>query len=199
MSETKINAFTLPSGLTGRLAGRLMVLANAPIQRAGVELLELRGNEHVIEIGFGPGVAIRLLLERLPAGLVSGVDPSDVMLHQASRRNRVAVAEHRADLSSGIVSRLDWPDAFFDAALSLNNVALWEPLDVGLGEVHRVLKPGGKLVIGEHEWAAHGQRSSLEALVTQLPGALATAGFSAIRTHHRRHAIGPSIYLIARA
>ncbi len=197
--KVRINAFTLPSGVAGRLAGHLMVLANAPMQRAGIDLLELRGNERVIELGFGPGVAVRLLSERLPAGSVCGVDPSDVMLQQARRRNRVAIAERRADLRLGLASRLDWPDAFFDAALSLNNVALWEPLDRGLEEVHRVLKPGGRLGLGEHEWAARGQGSTLEALAAQVPAALATAGFSSVQIHHRRHVIGVALYLTARA
>lgn len=201
MPETWLqhNVFTLPSGLAGRLGGHLMVIFNAAMQRVGVDLMELSGDERVIEIGFGPGVAVRLLARRLPAGHVCGVDPSAAMLRQAVGRNRAAIAEGRVDLRTGLASRLEWGDACFDAALSLNNIALWGPLPHCLWEVHRVLRPGGRIAIGEHEWAARGQGRPLDRLAAELPSALASAGFSDMRIQQRRHLIGRALYVSARA
>src|SRR5436309_4010136 len=82
--------FARPSGLLGRLAGRLMA--------KGIEddewltsLLEIKPYDRVLEVGFGPGVAIELIAARAANGLVAGIDPSDVMLREAKRRNRLGV------------------------------------------------------------------------------------------------------------
>ena len=52
-----------------------------------IELLDLKEDEHVLEIGFGPGVAIQMASQRVPRGVVVGIDHSEVMLRQAMKRN----------------------------------------------------------------------------------------------------------------
>lgn len=165
----------------------------------GVDLLELVGDERVVEIGCGPGVAVRLMAQRLPRGQVFGIDPSGVMLRQAAKRNRAAIARGEVHLRVGSVSQLEWEDAFFDAALSLNNVALWDPLRACLREVRRVLKPSSRITIGASQWAASGQEKPLERLGNEVPEELATAGFSEIRKQERRHLIGLALYFTAQA
>ena len=73
------------------------------------------------------------------------------MLRQAQRRT--CEAGGRADLRLGTASRLDWPDATFDAAITVNNVQLWQ-LPRDLEEIRRVLRPDGLLSITVHTWLA---------------------------------------------
>ena len=142
--QEKVNQFALPHGLTGRLAGRLMAVVNADMERAAVSALDLEGDERVLEVGFGPGVGIRLLSGRLPRGAVEGIDPSGVMLTQAVRRNRKAVAQGRVELRLGTSAHLPWPDGRFDAVVSVNNVQEWPSLGSDLAEVRRVLEEHGQ-------------------------------------------------------
>ncbi len=44
-----------------------------------IEMLDVRPDDKVLEVGFGPGVAIQLLLHRVPTGSVAGVDYSQEM------------------------------------------------------------------------------------------------------------------------
>lgn len=136
--------FAQPTGLLGRLAGALMARGTADDYWV-VDLLDVQPSDRVLEIGSGPGVAIELLAGR--AGFVAGVDPSDVMVRQAARRNRTALAEGRVQLLQGDVARLPYPASSFTKACAIHSVYFWPSLVGGLREVHRVLSPGGCLVL----------------------------------------------------
>jgi ubiquinone/menaquinone biosynthesis C-methylase UbiE len=139
--------FACPSGLTGRLAGRFMALKGH--QQEVADLLDVRPGDRVVEIGSGPGVLLRLLAEDTGAALVCGVDPSPEMRTQAARRLRRVAAE-RVDLRIGDAATTGLPAAEFDRVVSVNNVALWPDLCEGIRETHRILRPGGALVIAWH-------------------------------------------------
>ena len=199
--QEKVNQFALPHGLTGRLAGRLMAVVNADMERAAVSALDLEGDERVLEVGFGPGVGIRLLSGRLPRGAVEGIDPSGVMLTQAVRRNRKAVAQGRVELRLGTSAHLPWPDGRFDAVVSVNNVQEWPSLGSDLAEVRRVLEEHGQLSLAVHEWVAKHARDRgdedrpyAEHLVT----ALERAGFRGVEGTRRRARSGRALYFTAR-
>jgi ubiquinone/menaquinone biosynthesis C-methylase UbiE len=142
------NPFARPSGWLGRLAGRFMLLTNK--QDGVVGLLGVQPGDHVLEVGHGPGGLIRLLAERTDAASIRGVDPSPEMRDQASRHNRKAVRDGRVRLDLGTADRTDLPDASVDRVVSVNNVAIWPDLAAGVDEMHRVVRPGGTVVIAWH-------------------------------------------------
>jgi len=133
--------FALPSGLPGHLAGRLMLLLNR--QRDVVGLLDIQPGAHVLEVGYGPGGLIRLL-RQTQARRICGVDPSVEMRALARRRNP------GTDLRLGTAGQTGFPDAEFDRVVSVNTVALWPDLAAGLRELHRVTRPGGRVLIAWH-------------------------------------------------
>ena len=133
--------FALPRGVAGRLAGRLMMLLNQ--QRDVIDLLDIQPGVRVLEVGYGPGSLIRLL-RQTPAGLICGVDPSPQMRDMAQRRNP------GADLRLGTAGQTGFADAEFDRVVSVNNVAIWPDLGAGLSELHRVTRPGGRVLIAWH-------------------------------------------------
>ncbi len=146
----RINQFGLPRGLLGHVAGWIMARANEASQEETASLLGVAPGDRVLEIGYGPGRLVRLLAERTQAALIAGVDPSPVMLAQARRVNRDAVRAHRVDLRLGAADRLPFPDASFDRVVSVNNAHIWPDLAAGLKEIHRVLRPDGRLVLSLH-------------------------------------------------
>ncbi|HEX2037969.1 MAG TPA: SAM-dependent methyltransferase, partial [Chloroflexota bacterium] len=80
-----VGQFGHPRGAAGRVAGWVMARrpSNRRRNRWAVSLLDVQPAERVLEIGFGPGLAIAELSRRVgPAGHVYGVDRSDVMLRQ---------------------------------------------------------------------------------------------------------------------
>ena len=79
-----------------------------------------------------------------------GIDPSADMHLQASKRNRGALRGGRVGLALAQVSALPFPDACVDKAVSVNAVRLWPDPVHDLGEVRRVLRRGGRLVVVMH-------------------------------------------------
>jgi hypothetical protein len=56
--------FGRPKGIVGRLGGMIMARVNRDAAAQVIELLDVRSDDKVLEVGFGPGVAIQLLLQR---------------------------------------------------------------------------------------------------------------------------------------
>lgn len=141
-----------PEGLAGRIFGRVMETLNEGAYHRALALLDPAPHAAVIEIGFGTGRLLELLLEREPDGRVAGVDPATTMVDVARSRRSIRAAGGRADLRLGEAAHLPWPDATFDAAVALHSFQFWaEPL-AAAREVARVLRPGGRfvLVLREH-------------------------------------------------
>lgn len=140
--------FALPNGVLGGLAGRIMLWTNKQAVLLG--LLDVRVGDSVLEVGYGPGGLVRLLVGRTEAGRVYGVDPSPTMRDLASRVNRDAVRSGRVELRVGTADRTGLADQWMDLVVSVNNVAIWPDLRAGVRELHRVTRDGGRVFIAWH-------------------------------------------------
>jgi len=163
--------FGRPEGIFGRLGGRIMARSNRDCAAWVVGQLGIRERDNILEIGFGPGVAIALLAET-PAGHIAGVDQSVEMVEQATARNAEAIDRGRVSLQRGSVERLPFADGTFDRALAINSMQTWPDAIGGLREVHRVLKPGGALALGFTRHSGQPKRGLAETLMS--------AGFTAV-------------------
>jgi len=83
-----------------------MARANEGCGRWVTDLLEIRSDDNVLEIGFGPGVIIKHLPKRVSVGHIAGVDLSGEMVKQARARNATAIKTGRVDLRQGSAERL---------------------------------------------------------------------------------------------
>jgi ubiquinone/menaquinone biosynthesis C-methylase UbiE len=178
-----------------------MVVLNADMERTVIDQLPLSGRERVLEVGFGPGVGLRLLARRLPEGLVAGIDPSPVMIAQATRRVRRTSAAARLDLREGTVSSLPWDDGCFDAVCSVNNIQLWPSLEADLNEVRRVLRAGGTLAIGVHRWALPKRLvpdADDQAAASGLRLVVERAGLEVVHAWLGKARAGAAVYLVAK-
>jgi SAM-dependent methyltransferase len=139
--------FAFPAGPRGWLAARLMLWLNRPDEL--LDLLDVRAGQRVLEVGYGPGGLIDRLVST-PADRICGVDPSPQMRALATRRHRAGVAAGRIDLRLGTAEGTGYPDDEFDRVVSVRTVAIWPDLAAGVRELHRVTRPGGRLVIAWH-------------------------------------------------
>src|SRR5688572_25002621 len=87
-----------PSGLLGRWIGRRMAQQHVPENMWTVSLLEAQPHDRILEIGFGPGLAVEELAPKVTEGLIAGIDFSRVMVAAANTRNAEAVRAGRVKL-----------------------------------------------------------------------------------------------------
>jgi SAM-dependent methyltransferase len=147
--EAVVTQFGRPSGILGSVAGAIM--AHRPSNRARayqtLELLEIAPADRVLEIGFGPGIAIERASRLAPAGVVVGIDHSRVMLEQARRRNARAIDEGRVILQLASVEELPSFSHPFEEIFAINSIAFWDKPLTRLSELRDRLAPGGRLAL----------------------------------------------------
>lgn len=140
--------FGHPRGVLGWLVGHAMARKNRERSAWALSRLAPQAGERTLEIGFGPGVDVARLAAAVGAdGFVAGIDPSREMLRQARRRNRAAIREGRVDLRPGSAGALPFAGAGFDAVLSVNSAFFWPDLGAAMGEIARVLRPRGRVLV----------------------------------------------------
>lgn len=141
------SSFGQPRGSLGRLAGWIMARENVRVNRLVVEMLGIGIDDRVLEIGCGPGVALADAAGRASRGFVAGVDPSAVMVAQAKRRCRKAIAAGRAEVRLAPAAALPYAEGTFTRAFSVNALPHWPSAQEGFAELRRVLRPEARVVI----------------------------------------------------
>lgn len=139
-----------PRGMWGGAALWAMAALNKGQNRAALALLDPRPGDHVLEIGCGPGAAMKDALLRVgESGFVAGIDHAEAAACIASRRlHREAICGRAAVLRAS-VEDLPFRDCLFDRAFAVNSFSFWPRPGRALHEVARVLGPRGRLVITE--------------------------------------------------
>jgi ubiquinone/menaquinone biosynthesis C-methylase UbiE len=99
----------------------------------------------VLEVGVGTGLNFGLYRD---VGSLAGVDPDPYMLERA--RARAASLPFPTELHQVGAERMPFADAHFDTAVITFTLCTIPDPDAALAEVHRVLKPGGRLLFVEH-------------------------------------------------
>jgi len=133
--------FSRPSGRLGSLAGWIMAIKNRARLYWGIEKLQHQPEQAILEIGFGPGSFVEILLKQHNhTGPIAGVDLSDVMLHQASQRNRLAIAKDQVQLKQASVEALPFPEQSFDRVFTSNTSMFWPNPVENIKEIARVMK-----------------------------------------------------------
>lgn len=181
-----VGQFGHPWGVAGSVAG--WVMAHRPSNRRRnswvAALLEVQPTDRVLEIGFGPGLAIAELSRRVgPCGHVHGVDRSEVMLRQATSRNATVIRAGRATLTLGTVEQLPPAlDGPFDAILAVNSLGFWTAPAERLKDLSQRLTIGGRIAIASQPRCPGATRSTSLAAASEITDLLQAAGFTQTRT-----------------
>jgi SAM-dependent methyltransferase len=171
-----------PHGAAGRVTAWEMARRPSNRQRGrwAVSLLAVQPGEQVLEIGFGPGLAIAGLV-RAGAGHVYGLDHSDVMLREASRRNAAAIRAGRVTLVQAAVDQLPPAlDGPFGAILAINSLAFWPEPAQRLAELRQRLTPGGRLAVVSQPRRPGATAETTRKAACEIEDLLRAAGFGSI-------------------
>jgi ubiquinone/menaquinone biosynthesis C-methylase UbiE len=169
--------------------------SNTERTRWTLSLLDLKAEDRVLEIGFGPGIAVELASRIASNGLVAGVDHSEVMVRHAIKRNARAVRDGKVVLKLGSAGQLPVFEQPFDKIFSINSIHFWEnPVD-SLARMRRLLRPGGILAVTMQPRSRNTTEESTKAIGEELVAKLEQAGFSRCRLELRH--IDPGVVACA--
>ncbi len=149
-----------------------------------ISLLDIQHDDHILEVGFGPGMVIHSIAAIATEGFVAGVDASLLMVLQATKRNEEAIRDGRVQLLQGSALTLPFKDATFDKALSINSVHIWPDSFAGVKEMQRVLKSGGLIALALQPPFARAD-SKVRKIGAELVELLDRAGFQQARLEFR--------------
>ncbi len=132
------------AGVTGLVAGLGMLIMGRGHARLAVDLASVSDTDRVVDIGCGPGNAVRAAARR--GARVVGVDPAPVMLRLAR-----AVTRDRSNISwsHGSAEALPVTNGWATVVWSLKTVHHWNDVTAGLAELRRVLASSGRFLAME--------------------------------------------------
>jgi ubiquinone/menaquinone biosynthesis C-methylase UbiE len=156
--------------------------SNRQRNRWVVSLLGVRPTDRILEIGFGPGVAVAELV-RAGSAHVYGADHSAVMVRQASRRNAAAIRAGRVTLVTAAADQLPAAlDGPFDAIMAVNSLGFWPAPAERLTDLRRRLAPGGRIAIASQPRCPGATADTARSAASEVENLLRSAGFTQLRT-----------------
>jgi ubiquinone/menaquinone biosynthesis C-methylase UbiE len=178
-----VRQFGHPRGIPGRLAGWVMAHRSSNKQRNHwvVSLLDVQPTDRVLEIGFGPGLAIAELSRLATRGMVYGVDHSDTMLKQATRRNAAAIRARRVKLVRASSEHLPPFGEPLDAVFAVNSLGFWPEPTQRLIELRTLLRPGGRIAIATQPRCPGATEETSTQAAREIVHRLREAGFTKTR------------------
>lgn len=136
-------------GLIGSYArwrsSRLGQITDALEQQLLFELLGSVAGKTLLDVGCGDGATASELIRR--GAIVTGIDADLAMI--AAARRRTEIEGIQLHLVEGQAERLPFDDATFDYVLAVTVLCFVRDAERAVTEMARVLRPGGRLVIGE--------------------------------------------------
>lgn len=106
--------------------------------------------ERVVEIGSGMGAAM-IVAARTGAEVVA-IDPTPYMRRILGLRRLAQAGRSRIRVVDGAAENIPAADGSVDALWSVNTMHHWADLDRALAEAHRVLRPGGRLLLVDEDF-----------------------------------------------
>jgi arsenite methyltransferase len=132
-----------PHGVLGNIVAPLLDRGNRTINLHVVGALDLKAQDRVLELGFGGGVGLAIVLAHEPAVELAGIDVSTDMVARCVKR-----FGSKPNLRQGSVDALPFVDNAFDKVFGVNVSYFWPDMARALAELRRILAPGGTFVLG---------------------------------------------------
>ena len=146
-SDRKVSQLQRPTGWRGRFMLWRMNSGHSKLTDWGLEHVTVEKHDTILDVGCGGGRTIGKLAAKATDGRVYGVDYSEASVAASRRTNALAIRAGRVEVRLGAVSQLPFGDHMFDLVTAVETHFWWPDLSIAMREIHRVLKPGGRLII----------------------------------------------------
>lgn len=185
-----------PTGWLGQRIVRGMNAGHSAMTDWGLQQIEVPPDATILDVGCGGGRTVQKLATMAPRGKVFGIDYSRASVAVSRDTNAQQIASGQVQIDQGSVAALPFPDGAFNVVTAVETHYYWPDLPANVGEIHRVLKPGGSFALIAETYRG-GPLRLLYGLIMPLLGAaflsddehrqlLNDAGFIDVSTTHQK-------------
>ena len=135
----------VPSGPLGWISAHTVLNAGSDSYPAVADALQLGPDDSLLELGCGAGGFLAGQADWVQR--VAGIDLSDIQVGLARKRLNERIAAGTAEIVHGDAAALPWPDASFTVVTCMSVFEAFPDPPRVVGEVFRVLRPGGRAVL----------------------------------------------------
>ena len=137
-----------PEGKLGGMIAKSMNKEHTPVSLWGLKHIDINPEDMILDVGCGGGINLRRMQEKAYNGHVIGLEKKKKSVEISSKVNEDLIKEGKVEVIQGDVQDLKFEDETFDKVTAFETIYFWPGLAHCFGEVRRVLKPGGKFLIG---------------------------------------------------
>jgi ubiquinone/menaquinone biosynthesis C-methylase UbiE len=136
-----------PAGFFGNLVAKMMEFRNRGSYNIIIDWLSPRPGDHILEIGYGPGLGIYQVARSVPGCRVSGIDFSELMYQKASVKNKKYIEKGNVHLMHGDILTIEPGKDKFDKIFCVNVIYFWNDLNLAFTKIINMLGKEGKFLI----------------------------------------------------
>lgn len=167
-----------PSGLLGRVILWRLNSANRAMNCLALEVLPIADNDRVLEVGFGGGALIDMVLKRKPHNII-GIEVSDLALTRAQTRFKGAISSGRLAVEKADAARLPFDDGAFTKVYCSNVIYFLADRLAVFAELCRVMDRQGALALC---YQPQGPDGTVRYAAADIGHELERSGFSSVQT-----------------
>ena len=151
MDEEKLKTIAAqlrqPSGEYAIEVGKKMNEGNHDINLYTIKALNLKPGDNILEIGMGNGLFVKNIVQADNSITYTGLDFSEIMIDEADKQNEIFIKSGQVKFILENAEKLPFESELFDKIFSVNTIYFWDQPGLVFSEIHRVLKPGGQIII----------------------------------------------------
>lgn len=178
--------FKKPEGIIGKIVGKTMAVENRTLNAWTIKLLKIRRRNKVLEVGYGPGYAIDMILRRYSNVHIDGIDISETMKEEASHRLVSKMDSGEVVLFTGDIAESALQPSKYDVVFTVNNYTLWENKYDGLHNIYDALMSNGKIAITMQPRQEDAKENQAEVFAEEIRYDLKNVGFRLLKTRYKR-------------
>lgn len=173
-----------PSGILGVIMISIMNTAHSKMTKWGLSLLNIERNESILDIGCGGGVTLKHLSRLATDGEIIGIDYSHDAVKKSIQVNNKEVIRGVITVEHGNVEKMQFDNESFDTITAIQTHYFWSDMKSAIGEIHRVLKKDGQVMILAENFKMKYHMSSYET-GSKLMKLMSEIGFSELKIREK--------------
>ncbi len=138
--------FKKPTGFFGIFSSNIMIKGNTSKYEQMIKNLDVQPHDQLLEIGYGPGIGIKMIAQTFTSCTIHGIDFSRLMYNRAKKYNKQYIPD-KVQLQYGDFLKMRGNSNSYDKVFCLNVVYFWNELNEPFKKISSLLKNGGSFFI----------------------------------------------------